>query len=447
MKNINRLESLGLRGMRLGLEAIDAACERLGRPERDFPSVLIGGTNGKGSTAATLSALAVEAGLKPGLYTSPHLVSVTERIRIGPEDVPAEALDEALGRVFAAVDAAPEIPFTYFEAATAAAFVLFAGARVDVGILEVGLGGRFDATNVAPAWLSVITSIAFDHMAELGGTLPLIAREKAGIFRAGRPALIRAEDEEALEALRDAAARAGALLHEAPSELAVTARSVSSGGTAFDLETPEMRISLRTPLPGAHQAWNAALAVRAAELFPEAFGPARTKAVARGVENVRWPGRLELLAAPGGREVLLDGCHNPEGARSLARFLKDSGMTGLCPLVFGGMADKDLEGIARELFPAVSEVVLVRAAPPRGASPEELLARVGPLARRARTAPDVRAGIAALSAGGAGRPPRGSPSPPIIVAGSLYLVGEARAHLVSAESGGADPGGRGEGRS
>ncbi|MCA1611304.1 MAG: bifunctional folylpolyglutamate synthase/dihydrofolate synthase [Acidobacteria bacterium] len=433
--------------MRLGLEAIGAACERLGRPERDFPSVLIGGTNGKGSTAATLSSLAAEAGLRPGLYTSPHLVAVTERIRIGREDVPPGALDEALGRVFAAVDAAPAIPFTYFEATTAAAFLLFAGAGVDVGILEVGLGGRFDATNVAPAGLSVITSIAFDHMAELGGTLPLIAREKAGIFRTGRPALIRAEAEEALAALRDAAARAGAVLHEAPSELAVAARSVSSLGTAFDLETPERRIFLRTPLPGEHQAWNAALAVRAAELFPEVFGRLQAEAVARGVENVRWPGRLELLRPPEGRPVLLDGCHNPEGARSLARFLRDSGLSGLCPLVFGGMADKDLEGIARELFPAVSEVVLVRAAPPRGASPDELLERVGHFASRARTAPDVLAGIAALSLDAAGRPPRESPSPPIIVAGSLYLVGEARAHLAPAESGGADPGGRGEGRS
>lgn len=437
--------------MRLGLEAIAAACERLGRPERRFPSVLIGGTNGKGSTAATLSSLAVEAGLRPGLYTSPHLEAVTERIRLGREDVATEALDAALGRVFAAVDAAPAIPFTYFEAATAAAFVLFAEARIDVGILEVGLGGRFDATNVAPAGLSVITSIAFDHMAELGGTLPLIAREKAGIFRAGRPALIRAEDEGALAALREAAARAGAVLHEASSELAVAPRSVSSLGTAFDLETPERRLFLRTPLPGAHQAWNAALAVRAAELFPEAFGRLGAETVARGVENVRWPGRLELMASPEGRAVLLDGCHNPEGARSLARFLRDSGLSGLCPLVFGGMADKDLEGIARELFPAVSEVILVRAAPPRGASPEELLARVGGIAQSARTAPDVRAAIAALSlslsSAEAGRPPRDWPRPPIIVAGSLYLVGEARAQLVPAESGGADPGGRGEGRS
>ncbi len=437
--SVTRLESLDLRGMRLGLEAIAAVCGRLGHPERGFLSVLVGGTNGKGSTAATLSSIAFESGRRPGLYTSPHLASVTERVRFGPGDVAAQALDDALARVFAAADAAPAVPFTYFEAMTAAAFLLFRDARVDVGILEVGLGGRFDATNVAPAGLSLVTSISFDHMAELGDTLPLIAREKAGIFRAGRPALAHARDPEALDVLRDAAAATGAIFHDAASELGVGVRSVSPRGTSFDLQTPERRIRLRTSLPGAHQAWNAAMAVRAAELFPEAFGSLPSGAIARGVENVRWPGRVELLVAPGGRPVLLDGCHNPEGARSLAAFLSDAGLDRRCPLVFGGMADKDLEGIARELFPSVSEVVLVRAAPPRGASPEELLSRVGPLARRARTAADAEAGIAALSGGG-------EESPPIIVAGSLYLVGEARAHLLPDPSGGADPGGRGERR-
>ncbi len=437
--SLTRLESLGLRGMRLGLEAIGAACGRLGHPERGFPSVLVGGTNGKGSTAAALSSLALEAGRRPGLYTSPHLVSVTERIRVGPEDVAAGALDQALERVFAAADAAPAIPLTYFEAVTAAAFLLFREEAVDVGILEVGLGGRFDATNVAPAGLSVVTSIALDHTAELGETLPLIAREKAGIFRAGRPALARAEDASALGVLRKAAAGAGSLFHDAASELAVDVRSVSAAGTSFDLETPERRLRLRTPLPGSHQAWNAALAVRAVELFPEGFGRLEPEMLVRGVENVRWPGRLELLPGPGGRPVLLDGCHNPEGARSLAAFLRDAGLSGACPLVFGGMADKDLEGIAREIFPGVSQVVLVRAAPPRGASPDELLSRVGSLALRARTAADAGAGIAALAGGAAD-------SPPIIVAGSLYLVGEARAHLLSDGRGGADPAGRGERR-
>ncbi|HEY6929197.1 MAG TPA: bifunctional folylpolyglutamate synthase/dihydrofolate synthase, partial [Thermoanaerobaculia bacterium] len=162
--------------MKLGLDAIGEVCERLGRPEARVPSVLVAGTNGKGSTAAILSAIAHASGLRSGLYTSPHLISVTERLRIEEEDVSEEELDRALAKVFAAADRVPEVPVTYFEALTAAAFLLFAHRRLDLAILEVGLGGRFDATNVAPARLSVVTTISLDHTEELGATIPAIAR-------------------------------------------------------------------------------------------------------------------------------------------------------------------------------------------------------------------------------------------------------------------------------
>jgi dihydrofolate synthase/folylpolyglutamate synthase len=184
-----------MRGMRLGLAAIDEICARLGRPESAVPSVLVAGTNGKGSTAATLSAIAEEAGVASGLYTSPHLESVTERVRIGRDDISAEELDAMLAEVFEASDRAPEVPVTYFEAVTAAAFLVFARRRLDLAILEVGLGGRLDATNVAPASVSVVTSIGLDHMAELGPTVASIAGEKAGVFRAGRPALVDGRGE------------------------------------------------------------------------------------------------------------------------------------------------------------------------------------------------------------------------------------------------------------
>ncbi|HEY6097918.1 MAG TPA: bifunctional folylpolyglutamate synthase/dihydrofolate synthase, partial [Anaeromyxobacter sp.] len=247
LSSLVRLESLGLRGMKLGLAAIDAVCGRLGRPERAVPCVLVAGTNGKGSTAATLSAIGGAAGRRCGLYTSPHLVDVTERIRIGEEDVSRERLDRALGEVFAAGDREPAIPLTYFEAVTAAAFWLFRDSALDVSILEVGLGGRFDATNIAPADLSIVTSIALDHTVELGDTVSKIAREKAGIFRRGRPALVRAEDREAREALEAAAAAAGARLHDADAELAVRILEVGEHGTAFELTTPQATAALRTP--------------------------------------------------------------------------------------------------------------------------------------------------------------------------------------------------------
>ena len=347
---------------------------------------------------------------------------------MGPEDVSEEALDGALGIVFAAADAEPAIPATYFEAMTAAAFCLFRDARVDLGVLEVGLGGRFDATNVAPAGLSIVASIGLDHMAELGGTLPRIAFEKAGIFRSGRPALYRAEDSEARAELERAAERAGAEPHDALRELRVEVESVALDGTAFELATPERRLTLSTPLAGAHQAWNAALAVRGAELFAEAFGPLDAETIRRGVGSVRWSGRLERIDRPGAAPVLLDGCHNPDGALALARFLEEAGLAGRVPLVFGAMADKDVEGIAAALFPKVREAVLVGAGAPRGATPEELERRVGGLARRARTAAGVAEGLALLDADA---PPGAATCAPIIVAGSLYLVGEALARLRS----------------
>ncbi len=408
--------------MRLGLAAIDAICERLGRPERRVASVLVGGTNGKGSTAAMLSALAAAAGVRAGLYTSPHLIGVTERIRIEERDIRPEALDEALGTVFAAADAAPEVPLTYFEAMTAAAFVAFAGSALDLAVLEVGLGGRLDATNVAPARLSIVTSIGLDHTEDLGTTFAQIAGEKAGIFRRGRPALARAGTAEAREALRAAAAAAGAAWHDAAEELGVRIEGVSLEGTRFDLRTPSREAALAIPLPGAHQAWNAALAVRAAELLAAEDPRLGGAGVPAGLSRVRWPGRLERFEARG-RSVLLDGCHNPEGAEALARFLSDTGLSGRCHLVFGAMADKDIESMAALLFPAARSVQLAPAGSARAAGVEEMGRRLAAIAPPALPAPGVEAALErALALPGAD---------PIIVAGSLYLVGEARAWLLA----------------
>jgi dihydrofolate synthase/folylpolyglutamate synthase len=416
-----RLESLSPRGVRLGLEAIGAACGRLGRPERSVPSLLIAGTNGKGSTAAMLDALAGSAGLRAGLYTSPHLMDVTERIRICGADVTETRLDEALARVFQACDRSPAVPLTYFEALTAAAFWIFSEERLGLAILEVGLGGRFDATNVAPALASTVTSISVDHTPELGTALDGIAREKAGVFRAGRPALARAASPMAREALREAAGLAGAEWHDADEELSVSTAEVSLSGVSFELSTPERRASLRTALPGLHQAWNAALAVRTAELAPDIFGSLSAESVERGLRSVRWPGRIEALQA-GGRTVLLDGCHNPEGAAALADFLSDAGIAGACPLVFGAMADKDVEGIARVLFPRARSVWLVAAPSERAATCAELARRTDGFAHDVRCEANVASALRALLSRPAGAP--------IIVAGSLYLVGEARRLLL-----------------
>jgi dihydrofolate synthase/folylpolyglutamate synthase len=408
--------------MKLGLAAIDAVCDRLGRPERRVPSVLIAGTNGKGSAAATLSAIARASGVRAGLYTSPHLVRVGERIRVGEADLSDAELDQALEPVFRAADDAPEITLTYFEALTAAAFVAFSDRNLDLAVLEVGLGGRYDATNVAPARLSVVTSIGLDHTEELGSTLSAIAREKAGIFRSGRPALIGPREEEPRAALVRAARECGALVHLASDEVRVSGVAVTPDGTHFSVQTPGGVSKLTTPLAGRHQADNAALAVRAAELLSgelPGLGPA---AVEAGVASTRWPGRMEKMSLRGA-PVFLDGCHNPQAASALVQFLEDAGLARRARLVFGAMADKDVEAMAATLFPAFSSVRLVPAASARAATADELRRRTAGVRSDAIPERNLEAALSALA---------GEPDPtPIIVAGSLYLVGEARTLLLS----------------
>jgi dihydrofolate synthase/folylpolyglutamate synthase len=408
--------------MKLGLAAIDAICERLGRPERRVPSVLVAGTNGKGSAAATLSAIARAAGVRAGLYTSPHLSRPGERIRVGETDFSEAELDAALDPVFRAADRAPAVPVTYFEALTAGAFVAFSEGQLDLAILEVGLGGRYDATNVAPATLSVVTSIGLDHTADLGSTLSAIAREKAGIFRPGRPALIGPREEEPRAALVRAAAECGALAHLAGDEVRVSAVATTPDGTRFSLETPSGRLDLATPLPGRHQADNAALAVRAAEILSEEHPRLSRSAILQGVAATRWPGRLEKMSLKG-RTVLLDGCHNPPAASALSQFLDDAGLRGRARLVFGAMADKDIEAISAALFPAFSSVRLVPAPSERAATAEELRRRTAGVGPDALPAASLEAALSDFASG----PDR----TPIIVAGSLYLVGEARSLLLS----------------
>ena len=421
LSHLSRLESLGQRGIRLGLAAIDAVCERLGRPERRVPSVLVAGTNGKGSTAATLASIADAAGLAVGLYTSPHLESVTERVRLGRDDIAAEALDAALGEVFAAADRTPAVSVTYFEAMTAAAFVAFARRGLDLAVLEVGLGGRFDATNVAPAMLSVVTSISLDHVEDLGGTIASIAFEKAGVFRAGRPALVASRRPEALAVFEEVAAKTGAVLHRLTDEASIVSEKPSLDGTRFTLVTPLARYDLATPLPGTHQAENAATAARAAELLAPEFR-IEPEAVERGVASVRWPGRLERFTARG-RTVILDGCHNAGGAAALAEFVVETGLGG-ADLVFGAMTDKDLESMGQALAPAFRRVRLIPASDsPRAASGDELARRFAASRPDARASASLAAALDELLSDPA--------CETIIVAGSLYLVGEARTLLLA----------------
>lgn len=391
-RGLRWLESLGPQRIRPGLQRTRALLDALGRPERSFRSILIGGTNGKGSAAAACASILHAAGIRTGLYTSPHLVRVNERIRLAEADVADAALDDVLS-LLAAISPGGDLSPTYFEALTVAAFELFRRARIEVGVVEVGLGGRLDATNVLSPEVSVVTTIGRDHLEVLGPALADVAREKAGIFRDDQPALTGVTGE-LLEVLHAEARRLGARLLPIP---------------------PSDRWDAVSPLPGEHQRSNLALAVAAASAVARLDG----ETIERGIAATRWPGRLQRVARPGRRDLLLDGAHNPDGAEALARHLDVAGLAGRVDLVFGGLADKDLAGVFAPLASRARRIVLVAPRSARACPPDELGRRLG----RADLpgAASVAEALESLDTGGG--------DGPILVAGSLVLVGDALALL------------------
>jgi dihydrofolate synthase/folylpolyglutamate synthase len=421
---LGRLESSGIR---LGLDRLGRLLARLGHPERRGPSVLIAGTNGKGSTSALLAAMATAAGYRTGLYTSPHLETVEERLRIDGRAVSAERLGDLLTRVVAAgIEEESDGPPTYFEALTAAAFLGFAEEAVELAVLEVGLGGRLDATNLADPVLSLITPISFDHQEYLGDTLAAIAREKSGILRRGRPALAWIEEPEPAEAVREMAIEVGADLRFASSEVRIERIEGNTGrmGQRVRLTTPAGLYDLAIALSGAHQAKNLGLAVRAAEVLAAAgFPDLDSSAIVRGAAACRWPGRLEEVEIPtgeGGRRVLLDAAHNPGGAETLAAFL--SGDARPVDLLFGVLADKDARGILSTLAPHVRRFVFTTPASPRAQDPSTLAAFLPPRTPEAEVyvEPDPEKALdRAIALGG----------DTLVACGSIFLIGEIRRML------------------
>jgi dihydrofolate synthase/folylpolyglutamate synthase len=421
---LGRLEAAGIR---LGLDRLGHLLGRLGHPELRIPSVLIAGTNGKGSTAALLAAMATAAGYRTGLYTSPHLETVRERLRIDGRAVSEDQLADLLIRVVGEAEGDSEAsgPPTYFEALTAAAFLGFAEEGVELAVLEVGLGGRLDATNLASPLLSLITSIGLDHQEYLGDTLAAIAREKAGILRRGRPALAWIEEPEPAAAVRAVAAEVGADLRFAPSEVKIEGIETRASGVGQRvlLATPAGRYDLAIGLAGAHQAKNLGLAVRAAEVLAAAgFPRIDARAISHGAEACRWPGRLETIALPGGQRALLDAAHNPDGARTLGAYLAATGEP--VDLLFGVLADKDARGILAHLAPHVRRFVFTTPESPRALDPASLAALLP-----ARTPPpeilvEPEPGAAltrALALAGDSRT--------VVACGSIFLIGEIRTLL------------------
>lgn len=408
-------------GIKFGLETTRALVAEMGHPERAFSSLLIAGTNGKGSVAAYCDRVLRASGLRCGRYVSPHLVRVNERVTVDGREISDAAFGRAVRAVRDAADALVRRGVlashpTYFEVLTAAAFQHFRRSRVDVAVLEVGLGGRLDATNVADPLASAIVTVDFDHQVYLGRTLGAIATEKAGVMRSGRATVTGPLAEEARAAVQARAAAIGARAVDA----AAGTRLVPRPDGAFDLETPRRRYLGLRPLPGRHQQDNLVVAIRLLEEAEAAGLAFRPEAVPGAIAHTRWPGRLERIA--GNPPLLLDGAHNPAGARALAAHLR-----GGPPfvLLFGAMSDKDVRGLAAALVPLASSLVLTQPKVSRAASPELLARRLGRLARGAQQQPSVgRAlGLARRLARAHG------PQTMVVVAGSLYLVGAVKALL------------------
>lgn len=400
-------------GVKLGLERIQALLERLGHPEHTFEVVLVGGTNGKGSCAATLAAILQTAGQRTGLFTSPHLTHFAERFRVDSEEASVSELLQGLEVVRPFAEA---LGATFFEIVTALGCVLFARRSVDIAVFEVGLGGRFDATNALTPLLSVITGVALDHTEILGDTLGKIAAEKAGIMRPEIPTLTGATGE-ALDVLRSTAQELGAPLWVLGDEVALRATDLGWSGVQCRVESPLGAVLVTTPLLGFHQARNVALAVAAGQVFGVS-----DEAVREGVAGTRWAGRLEPLSYRN-RTFVLDGAHNPQAAAALAAALESLGAAPTT-LIFGAGADKDLTGLVAALTPATAQVIVTRAAlSPRAASPDllaELWTSHVPTVQSTET--PAEAVKHALT--------HTDPGAVIIVAGSLYLIGEVRPLLL-----------------
>ncbi len=412
------LSSLEIFGVKLGLENIKLLCEALDHPERAFASLHVAGTNGKGSVAAMADEALRRAGYRAGRYTSPHLIHLEERIHIGGRPIEPSALDAALGRVRDAVNALQargrlETHPTFFEVTTAAAFDAFRGASIDIAVVEAGLGGRFDATNVVVPSVSVITSIARDHEQQLGTTLRAIAGEKAGIIKPGVPVIIGPLPRDARDVVASVAAGHDSVLVDAREGCHVN-RIDEGGRTRLALQTltrayPPILLALR----GDHQVDNAIVAVRALEQLEALGWRIGQEPISHGLAAARWPGRLDLRTLPGGRSLLVDGAHNPAGTVALAAYVRRIWPEG-CPVVFGAMADKDLAGMLQPLAAVARPLIATRAPGRRAAEP----AVIGAQARSAGLSevlvvPDVAEALGAAWA----RADR------VVVAGSLYLAG------------------------
>lgn len=375
------------------------------------------GTNGKGSTCAMIERVLREDGVRTGLYTSPHLVEPTERIRVNGVPATQQEFAAAFTEVHETAerllrDGAIDMHPTYFETVTAMAFLHFRNAGTEITVLETGMGGRLDATNVVDPLLSVITPVDFDHEKFLGNTIPQIAFEKAGIIKPGRPVVVSRQHPEAMQVLEQRASEVGAPLLRA-SEWRVDHMALHAYGSRFHAAKSGQGVDIECPLIGAHQVENALTAVSVLDQLD--YAPA---VIARGLAQTVWPGRLERVRQH--PDLFLDGAHNPAGARALAGYVRHFHHGKRIWMVFGAMRDKDLHVIGPMLFPLATELIFTTPNQARAFQAEEIREISGE--SRARIAPAPKDALALLDAA--------APEDVLLLTGSLYLVGEVRGLLM-----------------
>jgi len=425
MDAIDFLFDLEVLGIKFGLESIRKLCRALGDPQRHYQRVIVAGTNGKGSVTVMTEIALRAAGHRTARYTSPHLIRFEERFVIDGREAGREAIAAAAAAVHDAITTLvergdlPGLP-TFFEATTALAFELFRRAAVEVAVLEVGLGGRLDATNVEPSLAAAITTIDRDHEALLGSSIEAIAREKAGVIHPGMVCVLGDEQPEVVAAVADACRRQRARLVETGGTR--VAAVVADGRAEVELTTPRRHYGpVGLGLRGRHQIPNAVTATRLLEELDTLGLSVPAGAIETGLRTARWPGRLEWLRL-GASRILLDGAHNPGGARALAAYLAEAHPSGL-PLVFGAMRDKDTRSMLAALAPVTTVLALTAADRPRASPPNQLADDAAAIAPRVprRTFNDPAAALTwALTA-----------SPVACVCGSILLVGAVRGWLLA----------------
>jgi len=390
----------------------------LGDPQRSFPSLHIAGTKGKGSVAAMSASVLRAAGLRTGLYTSPHLHDFRERMQIDGQQIGKGELAALITRVRPAVEAHPGV--TWFDVVTALAFLHFAQRQVDFAVIEVGLGGRLDSTNVITPLAAVITSISYDHTHLLGHTLAEIAREKAGIIKPHVPVISAPQADEAQAVIERVAAERQAPLTVVGQTWRAELRAQTLEGQAFTLHAPAsspLGGDYCIPLLGRHQLENATVAVAALDALRQAGLPITAEAVRQGLRATRWPGRLEVLHHQ--PLVVVDAAHNADSAQKLRAAVEEIFTCDRLTLIFGASSDKDIEGMLNALVPLADRVIMTRASHPRAADPQALAGQAAHMGAQAETAPSPAEALALALASA-------TPRDLILATGSLFIVAEVR---------------------